>query len=318
MRHGPGWNVRAGRLSMMERQPMASRKKSQQRKSSSKGATRRRRADGPTLAQQADRYALYLASVQEPSFEVRFFRTAYRQVFGRDTEPRVLREDFCGTAAVCYEWVKGHPKRRAIGVDLDPEPLQWGRQHLAARLRQTTRDRVTLLEDDCLRVIQTKADIVAAENFSYWLFKTRAALRDYFKAAHANLGPRGLLIVDSMGGPESMTEQWTDQRPITGPNGRFKYLWEQQRINPIDHHCRFHIHFEFRDKSRLERAFSYDWRFWTIPEVRELMLEAGFEQSLVFWEKEDKDGEGTGRYRIQESAPNDPSWICYIAGVKGR
>lgn len=296
----------------------ASQTTSRQKKTSRKRTIKKGAAPGrkPTLAEQADKYTLYLASVQEPSFEVSFFRRAYREVFGREVEPKVLREDFCGTAAVCYEWVRRNRERTAIGVDLDPEPLAWGREHLGAKLRPATLERVTTLERNCLHVLDTKADIIAAENFSYWLFKTRPALREYFQATHANLAKRGILVADIMGGPESMTEDWTDQRIINGPQGRFKYLWEQERINPINHHCRFHISFEFRDKSRIERAFSYDWRFWTIPEVRELMLEAGYDQSLVFWEKEDREGEGTGQYRIQEEAPNDPSWICYIVGVK--
>jgi len=95
--------------------------------SQTKTKTRRRRrttATGKTtrngtLASQADKYTLYQQAVQEPDHEVEFFDRVYRARHKR--LPKVLREDFCGTFAVCCEWVK-KPGRVAIGVDLDPEP----------------------------------------------------------------------------------------------------------------------------------------------------------------------------------------------------
>src|SRR5258705_418284 len=78
----------------------------------------------PPRAAAADKYDLYVLSVQSPDVEVAFFDRAFRTQYGR--RPTTLREDFCGPAAVCYEWVRSTPDRRAIGVDLDPEPLAWG------------------------------------------------------------------------------------------------------------------------------------------------------------------------------------------------
>src|SRR5690606_14232288 len=115
-----------------------------------------------------------------------------------------------------------------------------------------------------------KADVLAAQNFSFWIFKTRDALRDYFKYACDNLAERGILVADMMGGSECWEEEHRDVRKIKD----FKYVWEQARINPITHEALFHIHFKFKDGSKLERAFSYDWRFWTLPEVCELLKEA--------------------------------------------
>ncbi|MDH3584161.1 MAG: class I SAM-dependent methyltransferase, partial [Phycisphaerae bacterium] len=76
----------------------------------------RTKAKGKKRARTADRYRLYLDSVQSPDNEVHFFSRAFRKQFGRP--PKLLREDFCGTAAICYEWVKGKKSRRAIGVDI--------------------------------------------------------------------------------------------------------------------------------------------------------------------------------------------------------
>ena len=64
-----------------------------------------------------------------------------------------------------YEWVKGKPERRALGVDLDPEPLAWGAEHLATELSERARERVTLMRADARGVAGPKADVVAAQNF---------------------------------------------------------------------------------------------------------------------------------------------------------
>ena len=58
------------------------------------------------------------------------------------------------------------------------------------------------------------------------------------------------------------------------------------------------------------------WRLWSIPEVRELMLEAGFSKADVYWEGPGKDGDGDGIYKKREKVENDDVWIAYIVGVK--
>lgn len=263
-----------------------------------------------TMAQEADRYRLYLDSVQSPDHEVWFFQRVYKTEY--DRLPVVLREDFCGTAAICYEWVK-KPGRRAIGVDIDPEPLQWGREHLASTMRAEQIERVTLLQRDVRDVTGEKADVLAAQNFSFWIFKTREEVRRYFEAARRNLADEGVMVVDMMGGSESMQE---DRRDVT-PKGKFKYVWEQARFCPITHDCTFYIHFHFKDGSKLKRAFTYHWRFWTIPEVKELLLEAGFSRVDVYWEDTDPEtGEGNDVYRRRKHAEADAAWISYLVAVK--
>jgi hypothetical protein len=228
-----------------------------------KTLTKRRRP--PTLAQQADKYALYLRSVQEPEIEVRFFDRVYRNLF--KSAPLVLREDFCAAAAICYEWVKpGYPhakQRRAIGVDLDPEPLKWGIEHIAAELPPDVVDRVSLLEQDVRKVAGPKADVLSAQNFSFWIFKTRREVRDYFRAALGNLSDRGIMVLDMMGG--SML--WRPRQEDVKRYRDFRYVWEQVRLDPLTHDALFRIHFRFPDGSEIKNAFEYDWRLWTIPEV---------------------------------------------------
>ncbi|MEM9347370.1 MAG: class I SAM-dependent methyltransferase [Planctomycetota bacterium] len=278
---------------------------------------KKKKAGEPTLADRADRYALYGLSVQEPSNEAEFFTKTYKTLHGR--EPRVLREDFCGTHAVCCEWVKLHEDNVAYGVDLDPEPLAWGKANLQPALSDEQRSRIKLYEDDVRSAAEVKADVLAAQNFSFFLFKTRDAVRGYFAQALANLADGGIMVMDMMGGSECYEEDHEDVRTIeSNIKGfkKFKYIWEQKRFNPITADALFHIHFRFKDGSELDKAFTYDWRFWTIPEVNELLLEAGFRDATVYWEETDDDGEETGEFTPAAQAPADPSWIAYIVARK--
>ncbi len=262
------------------------------------------------MASRADKYELYLRSVQDPEYEVRFLTRVFRKLYGES--PLVLREDFCGTAAVCCKWADEGSRHQAIGVDLDPQPLEWGREHNLAKLSPSVRDRVDLIEGDVREVIKRKADIIAAQNFSFYCFKTRPELVEYFRVARENLDKQGILVLDMMGGSETQDE---DSEEITD-HGDFDYVWELHRYDPISSNCLYTIHFAFKDGSRL-KGFEYDWRHWTIPEVRELLDEAGFSESQVYWEGTDRQsGEGNGIYVKRDHAEADPSWIAYIVGVK--
>lgn len=261
-------------------------------------------------ADTADKYDLYQRSVQEPSCEVVFFNRVFRKRYGR--KPLLLREDFCGTAAVCCEWVKSRSDRRAIGVDLDPEPIQWCIENNFKPLTDEQRQRIEFRIDDVRTPAADRADILAAQNFSFFCFQTRDALRGYFQAARNHLADEGLFVLDMMGGSETLEEDRIEKSKKDG----FVYQWEQKRFDPITHHCKYHIHFKFPDGSKMKKAFTYEWRMWMIPEVTELLLEAGFSEAEVYWEGTDKNGEGDGVFRKREHADSDPSWIAYLVGVK--
>lgn len=271
---------------------------------------KKRHGNGLTLARQADRYALYQQAVQEPELQCHFFDRVFRTTFGR--RPEVLREDFCGTGAVCCEWVKGGRSRLAYGYDLDPEPLAWGERHNVVALDSDARRRLRFVRQDVCRVSGPKADLISAENFSYFGFHTRQSLLAYLQAARRNLADEGLLVLDVMGGSGVQEEGVQGTRAEKG----FRYVWDLARFDPINSHCTFYIHFRFRDGSELRRAFRYDWRLWTIPEVRELLLEAGFRRADVYWEGEGEDGEGDGIFRRREHAPYEPVWVAYVVGIK--
>lgn len=267
-----------------------------------------------TLAERADKFDCYQRSVQSPEHEIEFFEQAYRDANRR--KPYSLREDFCGTFAVCCEWVRSHPRRTALGVDLCADTLQWGRDHNLAELTDSQAARLRLQCQDVRRRNRPQVDVLAAQNFSFWIFKTREEVVSYFQTARSNLLPNGVMIMDMMGGGACYNEGQTDKRTIVKGKKGFKYHWEQARFNPVNADCSFYIHFKFNDGSKLKRAFEYHWRFWTIPEVREMLAEAGFRESHVYWEQEDDDGEDTGVWERSETAPSNPSWISYVVAVK--
>jgi SAM-dependent methyltransferase len=264
-------------------------------------------------AATADKHDLYQRSVQDPEIEIGFISRVYKKTFGH--MPMSLREDFCGTALFCAEWVKSHPERVAVGIDLDQPTLDWGIRHNLAAIDEPGR-RVTLLRQNVLDPLSQRFDMAVALNFSYWVFTTREQMRQYFAGVLASLSPEGIFVLDAYGGPYSMEAMSEDEVERTRVKGGFTYVWDQHVVNPIDHSIVNHIHFEFKDGTKLERAFTYHWRFWTLPELTELLAEAGFSRSHIYWEDEDEDGEGTGVYRARKKANNAGAWVAYIIAEK--
>ncbi len=260
---------------------------------------------GPTLAERADRHVLYEQSVQNVDVEAEFLEETYFSLRGR--RPILLREDFCGTAAAACRWVSGNRRHHAIAVDIDPEVLAWGEAHNAGKLTPAQRRRLELIQGDVREVSTPPADILAAFNFSYWCFRERAILLDYFRRARAALAPDGLFFIDVFGGAEAFNECREKTK-----YGSFTYIWEQASYEPISGDYVCHIHFRFKDGSRLKRAFSYHWRLWTLPELRDLLEEAGFSRTHVYWEGEDEDGEPSGEHARVDEGENDPAWISYV------
>lgn len=272
--------------------------------------TTTRKATGQTLAAKADRHRLYENSVQDADAELDFVEREFRQLRGRNA--RFLREDFCGTASVATAWVRRHRQNRAVGVDLDPEVLAWGRTHHVNALPRGERGRVTLLNENVLHAATPPQDVILAMNFSYWIFKTRDALRDYFKAALAALGGDGVFLLDCFGGYDAF-RVLKERRELKG----FTYVWDQASYNPVTGDLRCHIHYEFPDRSLLRKAFTYDWRLWTLPEIREVLAEAGFARTVVYWQGwDDESDEGDGDYQPVETADADAGWIAYLAALR--
>ncbi len=267
-----------------------------------------------------DRLLLYGPAVQHVEHDLDALEHIYRRLNGR--APVLLREDFCGTAALACEWVRRAPGRRAWGVDLHGATLAWARRRRLPALGPAA-GRLTLLHSDARRVTRPPVDLVMALNFSYWVFHRRAELLAYFRAAWGSLARGGLLCLDAFGGTEAMQEL-VESRHVPssrGPGGErvpaFRYIWEQAAFNPVEHRLRCHIHFRMRDGREMRRAFSYDWRMWTLPEIRELLAEAGFRDSIVYLQDwDDENHEALGSYSRRRRFENQMSWLAYVVGVK--
>ena len=262
------------------------------------------------MADAADRHRLYEQSVQATDAEFDFVDETFRSL--RQRTPFLIREDFCGTANMCVEWVSRRKRNHAFGVDLDEEVLRWARQHNLAKLPAAARKRVTLLQDNVLTVRTAPVDIVLAMDFSYQIFKDRDSLRGYFQGVREALVKDGVLFIDAFGGYDAYREM----RERTKHDG-FTYIWDQARYNPISGEILCHIHFAFPDGSRIKRAFTYDWRLWTLPELQELLHEAGFSDVTVYWQGTDEEtGEGNGIFDPATVGEADPGWICYLTAQK--
>ncbi len=263
-----------------------------------------------SLASRADRHRLYEESVQDPESELEFVSETFEELTGRPLQ--FIREDFCGTANTACFWVRGGSDRRAVGVDLDAEVLDWGRDHHLRSLAPEARSRIELLEADVMSAETESVDALLAMNFSYYLFTTRATLLAYFKRAREALVDDGILFLDAFGGYEAHRE--LEERTEYDD---FTYVWDQASFDPIQHAMTCQIHFEFPDGSELKKAFEYHWRLWTLPEVRELLVEAGYSSVEVYWEGTDEEtGEGDGIYEPADTGDADAGWICYLVARK--
>ncbi len=262
-----------------------------------------------TMASKADINVLYEQSVQCVESEIDFVDETFVKLRGR--KAKLLREDFCGTANTSCEWVRRRKTNKAISVDLNDEVLEWGRQHKVGKLTTEQAKRVTLINDNVMSVDTGKVDVALAMNFSYWIFEDRPTMITYFKRIRDTLIDDGILFLDAFGGYEAYQEMKERTE-----HDKFTYVWDQASYDPITGHCICHIHFKFKDGSKINKAFSYEWRLWSLPELTEMLTEAGF-KATVYWEGTDEDTEeGNGIFEPATQGEADAGWIAYIVAEK--
>jgi len=238
-----------------------------------------------------DKFALYELCAQNPPRDARLLRAIHQDGRSRRARQRAdltLGEDFCGTAALSRAWCDLLPRGRAIGVDNDRPTLARAREMAAgcAGLR--------LVLSDVMRV-RDKADVIAVLNFSICEMHERARLARYLRHARARLRPGGCLICDLYGGADAFETGLLDQRikpppaPHPGARDKVTYSWEQRRADPLTGRVIDAMHFEVTPPRRSGRtpqvllnAFVYDWRLWSVPELRDAMAEAGFARTRVY------------------------------------
>jgi len=268
-----------------------------------------------------DRHALYEVAVQGVDWDLDFLERVWRYRHpGR--EPKLFREDFCSTAALATAWARRGPDRRAWGVDLDPEPLAWARRRRLPWARDAAK-RVTLVRGDVRRVHRPLVDIACALNFSWWIFRERRELIRYLRAARLGLRPGGVLVLNLYGGlgAEKLLVERTRKRAENAADGTmlpgFTYVWEHKLFDPMDRHLVAHIHFKFKNGRTLRKAFTYDWRMYTLPELADALAEAGFREHDVWsegWDATGRHSNGTlyKRTRLDHS----DTWVAYVVAYR--
>lgn len=284
-----------------------------------KSAGRKASKAAVLTAETADKYALYQAAVQSPDADVDFLIDTYKRL-RNNKEPRHLREDFCGTGYLLAEWLRRNKKNTGEGFDNDPEPIEWGLAHNFNDVKHA-QGRVDLHLGDVREPSERKPDIRTAPNFSWMIFTERQVLLEYFKAAHADLADKGLFVLDIYGGPEAF-EELEEEREIEDES--FTYVWDQASYEPASGRYRCKIHFRFEDGSEIRDMFDYHWRLWFLPEVVDILREAGFSDVQSWWEgteEEDEDSdeeflEGDGVFEPSDVGENCPAWVTYIVAQK--
>ena len=265
---------------------------------------------GNLTAKKADKYHLYQLSVQSPEPDIEFLDKVYRKANGK--KAKHFREDFCGTCLLTATWINQGKNYTAESYDIDPEPLEWGYRYNLKPLGKNASQAVQC-QADVREPSLKKPDIRCAQNFSYWIFKERREMLNYFKNCRKDLAKKGIFVIDIHGGPEAITYMEEESELEHG----FSYVWDQYEFWPVTSEATMKIHFRFDDGSEIKNAFTYNWRVWTIPELTELLNEAGFKKVDCYWEGTAEDGEsGNGIFKVTRKGTNDLSWVAYLVAIK--
>jgi hypothetical protein len=260
---------------------------------------------------------LYELAVTNPVALAAFFHAAWktptvnidrvRRAKTKSENP-ILREDFSGSAALARGWAARYGP--AIAIDLDAKALK----------AKPKAKNVTYVVQDCTTAKQ-RADVIAATNFPLGYFYTRASLVAYLKHVYASLKPGGIFGGDLYGGSDAFQVKRVTQK-LKGPQGeKVTYTWEQREACTLTNRVINALHFAVSHggaKYRLDDAFTYEWRLWSIPELSDALLEVGFAGVDVFERLGDAvDSEGNVFVRpLSPFEPMDDPYVVYVVGRK--
>lgn len=143
---------------------------------------------------------------------------------------------------------------------------------------------------------------------------------------------RGLFVCDTYGGESAFAtgvvhrDHWIagDGLPAAlepHRGKRVRYTWEQRDADPTTGMVTDVLHFMIIDADgtiddELDEAFVYRWRLWSVPELRDAMLEAGFASTEVYDKAADAvDDTGTVYVRpLSDGSELEESFIVMVAG----
>uniref|UniRef100_A0A7N0TMD4 S-adenosyl-L-methionine-dependent methyltransferase superfamily protein n=1 Tax=Kalanchoe fedtschenkoi TaxID=63787 RepID=A0A7N0TMD4_KALFE len=165
-------------------------------------------------------------------------------------------------------------------------------------------------------------DIICAFNYSCCCLHKHGELVTYFRHVIEALSKKGGIFVMDLYGGTSSECGLKLQRKFSN----FTYVWEQEEFDIVHRKTRISLHFHLKkQQKKIRHAFSYSWRLWSLPEVKDCMEEAGF-QSVHFWMRQMPDTEmsrttegfGVGRdlkYEEVSKFEQQDAWNAYIVGV---
>ncbi|KAJ3707597.1 hypothetical protein LUZ61_011302 [Rhynchospora tenuis] len=310
-------------------------------------------------ADTPSKFDLYQLSVQSPKGDISYMLKFFLMYIG-GRQPLHLQEDFCGTALLSTEWLRSDPRRTAVGLDLDLESLDWCLDNNLGKVGSDASSRLSLFHGNVLKPFESRhvyhppkidfikdlslddrtgaqeqsgipttmgeatlpaRDIVCAFNYSCCCLHSRKDLIAYFRHAFNALSKRGGIFVMDLYGGTSSECKLRLQRKFSG----FTYIWEQEEFDVINRKTKISLHFQFGKKKALRHAFSYHWRLWSIPEIKDCMEEAGF-KSVHFWMREmpdthlheNADEYTAGRdvkYEELSSFRQRDAWNAYVVAV---
>lgn len=309
------------------------------------------------------KFDLYQKSVQMPKGDISYLQKFFLMYVGGRL-PLHLQEDFCGTALLSCEWLKGDPRRTAVGLDFDKDALNWCLDNNLNKIGSDGYSRIFLFHGNVLRpqkailikntahealklenlnlqeiadasdanttlpagstmeeVVLPGRDIICAFNYSCCCLQKRNELLLYFKHVLRSLSKNGGIFVMDVYGGTSSERKLRLQRKFSN----FTYVWEQAEFDIIHRRTRISLHFQLGKKQTIKHAFSYEWRLWSLPEIKDCLLEAGF-QSVHFWIREmpntedskyskEYNGNRDAKYEELSTFEQTDAWNAYIVGV---
>ena len=139
--------------------------------------------------------------------------------------------------------------------------------------------------------------------------------------------PSGVFICDTYGGESAFLtgevhrDHWipADERFGEHKGKRVRYTWEQRKADPLTGMVTDVLHFRVESGGMIEQelldAFVYDWRLWSVPELRDAMLEAGYAATEVYAKTADAIDEDGNAYVLPVEDPDelDDSFIVLVA-----
>ncbi|RCV28226.1 hypothetical protein SETIT_5G388800v2 [Setaria italica] len=164
-------------------------------------------------------------------------------------------------------------------------------------------------------------DIICAFNYSCCCLHSRKDLVLYFRHAFSSLSKRGGIFVMDVYGGTSSERKLRLQRKFPS----FTYFWDQEEFDIISRQTRISLHFQAGKKQMLRHAFTYHWRLWSIPEIKDCLEEAGF-KSIHVWIREMPNTQSNGnakeynanrdvKYEESQRFNQGDAWNAYVVGV---